>query len=364
MKVVVLHPPLYPIDHKFFNLLGKYVDLTVYNFGEYPRLHQGWKSVNFVNEKNSYKIKFFGKGAISLKTQLNPSMLWHLAKDKPDVVISVAFWIPSLYASLVKKILGFKFLIKTDAITATDKSISRSRYRIRKIICKNTDAFISASDLTSEYLKILCPKVPIELSLQTIDIEEWLNNIDTLPNKNILRKELNIPQDKTILLGVGGLTEKKNWMAVFRQMKHLDDCYFVLVGAGKEEKNYRDYIEEHNLDNVIKLISRKEGIELVKYFKMADIFIFPSLYDQFGYVVPEALASGLPVICTEKSGASSLIKDGLNGYIVDPHQDFYNEIKLVITNLKSFQENALLSIGKYSLSNKVEEYLNILGKMK
>jgi len=359
MKVVILHPPIYPVDHKFFNLLGKFVDLVVYNFGAYPKLHTTWKSSSFDSKENSYKMRFFGKGAIDLKTQSNPLLFAYLLKDRPDVVISVAFWIPSLYASLVKNILNFKFVIKTDAIDATDKNISNFRYKMRKLICKNTDTFISASDLTTEYLKNLCSKVRVDKSLQTIDIGEWKSSIEKLSDKASLREELEIHQDKTILLGVGGFTYKKNWIAVFKQMKFLQDCIFILIGHGEDKEKYEDYIAEHNLEN-IKILSRKDGLELVKYYKASDIFIFASLYDQFGYVVPEALASKLPVICSKSTGASSLITNGYNGFVVDPQQEFYKEINKIILNLKTFQNNAYNSIKDISLESKVKEYIKIL----
>ncbi|HFD11066.1 MAG TPA: hypothetical protein ENJ32_01145, partial [Crenotrichaceae bacterium] len=208
MKIVILHPPLYPVNFAFYNLLGEKVELIVYNYGEYPRLHQHWTIHDFQRKKRSYTIKVFGKGAINYKTQLNPMLFYHLLHDKPDIVISVAFWIPSLYASLMKSILGYKFIISTDAIIETEKNISKIRKLIRKLICKNTDSFIAASDLTSKYLYSLCPDISVNKSLQAIDLTSWRERIEQLPEKGILRTELDLPNDKVILLGVGVFTRK------------------------------------------------------------------------------------------------------------------------------------------------------------
>ena len=360
MKVVILHPPLYPVNHNFFNLLGKHTKLTVYNFGEHPRLHPSWNIHNLKKEAINYDIKIFGKGSINFKTQINPSWVKELIKDKPDFVISVAFWIPSLYASLLKRVFGYKFLISTDAIVETEKNISSTKKRIRQVICKNTDSFISASSLTSEYLSSLCPNVTIKESLQTIDLEEWNDGFRKLPVKDKLKEELNLVKGKTVLLGVGGVTETKNWLAIFKQIKSLENCMFVLIGSGELEESYDDYIKTNNLKDVVKIIPRRDGQELKKYFKASDIFLFPSLGDRFGYVVLEALASGLPVVCTKYAGASSLIEDGFNGYVVDPHNDFYKELKSIISNLEEFQKNSSLSINKFTLENKVVEFLTIL----
>ena len=190
MKIVVLHPPLYPVNHTFYNILGKYAKVIVYNFGEYPRLHQHWNIHKIKQKATNYKIKVFGKGAISFKTQVNPSFIKELISDKPDFVISVAFWFPSLYASLFKKVLRYKFLITTDAIIETEKNISYSKHKIRELICKNTDMFISASTLTTEYLSTLCSTVKIKDSLQTIYTIEWKKNFNQLSAKKYYEKNL------------------------------------------------------------------------------------------------------------------------------------------------------------------------------
>ena len=52
-------------------------------------------------------------------------------------------------------------------------------------------------------------------------------------------------------------------------------------------------------------------------YKDADVFVFPSLCDGFGLAALEAMASGLPVICSANSGVADLIQDGVNGFVVE-----------------------------------------------
>ncbi len=56
--------------------------------------------------------------------------------------------------------------------------------------------------------------------------------------------------------------------------------------------------------------------QLYEIYHQADIFIFPTLCDGFGMVVTEAFAQGLPVITTDRAGASDLIEHGKNGFII------------------------------------------------
>ncbi len=216
MKVVFLHPPLYPVNHEFFNILGKYVELTIYCFGEYPRLHKSWSIDKFENSENSYKLRKYGKGAISLKTQLNPLFIKDLIKDKPDFVISIAFWIPSFYSALLKNILKFKFLILTDAINETEKNISFGKSILRKILFKRTDLFLAATELTRKFLKQ--NNAESKLLFQSINIGNWIKQYDKLDDKENLKKELNLESLDKIILGVGAFTDKKNWEYVFNQL--------------------------------------------------------------------------------------------------------------------------------------------------
>jgi glycosyltransferase involved in cell wall biosynthesis len=56
--------------------------------------------------------------------------------------------------------------------------------------------------------------------------------------------------------------------------------------------------------------------DLLTVFELADVLVFPTLADGFGMVVTEAFSRGLPVITTDKAGASELVKHGWNGLIV------------------------------------------------
>ena len=56
--------------------------------------------------------------------------------------------------------------------------------------------------------------------------------------------------------------------------------------------------------------------EVMEWMQESDVLVLPSLSDAFGLVVTEALASGLPVIVTPNTGASEIIQDGREGYLV------------------------------------------------
>ena len=62
--------------------------------------------------------------------------------------------------------------------------------------------------------------------------------------------------------------------------------------------------------------------EVHKYYAASDIFVFPSIYEPFGNVHLEALASGLPVITTRLSGAAEIMQDGIHGFVITLPEDY------------------------------------------
>ena len=65
MKVIVVHPPMYPVNHEFYNLLAQKIELIVYQIGEHPVHHTTWTSSIIRKDKVNYRLKIFGKGSVS-----------------------------------------------------------------------------------------------------------------------------------------------------------------------------------------------------------------------------------------------------------------------------------------------------------
>ena len=81
---------------------------------------------------------------------------------------------------------------------------------------------------------------------------------------------------------------------------------------------YEQLCEEINLQNVLfKNFMDKQS--LLEYYKAADLFVLPTLYDTWGLVNLEAMSMGVPVISTTTCvSAITLIEDEKNGYVVPP----------------------------------------------
>lgn len=134
-----------------------------------------------------------------------------------------------------------------------------------------------------------------------------------------LRKHWGAGPEDLIVAYIGRLAPEKNLklvMQVFSAIagKHRD-ARLLFVGDGPSLTSLRRRHPEHIYAGM------RRGEDLAAHYASADLFLFPSLTETFGNVVPEALASGLGVIAFNCAAAADLIQSGENGITVAPGDD-------------------------------------------
>lgn len=72
-----------------------------------------------------------------------------------------------------------------------------------------------------------------------------------------------------------------------------------------------------------------EGADLANAYRQADLFLFPSVHDTLGQVVLEAMASGLPVVVTDRGGPQELIRSGHDGIVCPPDRLVHEASRLL-----------------------------------
>jgi UDP-glucose:(heptosyl)LPS alpha-1,3-glucosyltransferase len=93
----------------------------------------------------------------------------------------------------------------------------------------------------------------------------------------------------------------------------------IIVGGGKDAGVYDRLAKGLGVGDAITIHGAADRIE--KYYAAADIYLHPTFYDPMSLVVLEALASELPVITTRHNGASEIIHEGREGFIIEDPRD-------------------------------------------
>jgi glycosyltransferase involved in cell wall biosynthesis len=130
-----------------------------------------------------------------------------------------------------------------------------------------------------------------------------------------LRASWDVKPDELVVLLVGRLAKEKNVGLVvssYHAIKaRVPSAKLVLVGDGPLRKALEEACPDAHFAGV------RKGEDLAAHYASADLFLFPSLTETFGNVVPEALASGLAVLSYGCAAAQELIASGHNGVLVN-----------------------------------------------
>jgi glycosyltransferase involved in cell wall biosynthesis len=108
----------------------------------------------------------------------------------------------------------------------------------------------------------------------------------------------------------------------------------VIAGDGEERAVIERTIREYGVSDYVQLIGAKGYTELPVYYAHAGAFIHASTTEQWGLVINEAMASGLPVLVSNRCGcAADLVKEGENGWTFDPtNEEQIADLMLRISN--------------------------------
>ncbi len=133
------------------------------------------------------------------------------------------------------------------------------------------------------------------------------------------------------ILFVGRLSRVRRVELLLQAVKSLSIPYHVTIVGGEEktsslqESGYlfelKKLCADLGINDKVTFTGTKLPAELKPYYENADIFVYPSLYENFGQPLLEAAAEGLPIIATAVGLAREIIQDGETGFIVpaDPN---------------------------------------------
>ena len=159
-------------------------------------------------------------------------------------------------------------------------------------------------------------------------------NINDIIKKT--EQKLNIKENELVFLFVGQHIWQKNIKMIVEALKLVDDrnipfrMFFVGDGYAKEE--LKEYVNELGLDDKITLLGKILDRDYLRsLFARADLFLFPSVYDNAPIVIREAAAVATPSVVIANSNAAEGIEDNVNGFLSENTAQSYANRILEVT---------------------------------
>ncbi len=163
---------------------------------------------------------------------------------------------------------------------------------------------------------------------------------DLKQHRGAVRSRHGIPDAATLLLFVGSGFERKGMAVLLEAVAKLpSDVFLLVVGRDRHIGRFHTRSEKLGLAQRAIFVGAKEDVK--PYYGAADALVLPTLYDPFPNVALEAMACGLPVITSLKSGAAELIENGRNGYVCDAL-----DVPALVTHLRAITPAGAKILGE------------------
>ena len=164
--------------------------------------------------------------------------------------------------------------------------------------CDTADVIIAISEATKIDIEkyYFIPENKIKVIYQSCDdLYYQVPSIEDI--QNVITKH-QLPEK--FLLYVGTIEERKNLLTLIKSLKQVKDIPLVVVG---KKKNYfkivMEYIHKNNMENSVLFLEDVSNTDLHILYRLATVFIYPSLFEGFGIPIIEALTSKTPVITSQ-----------------------------------------------------------------
>ena len=125
------------------------------------------------------------------------------------------------------------------------------------------------------------------------------------------------------ILAVGSFTKESGFDSLLKTWARLAPAHqtwhLTLVGDGTQKAAFSRFITKNHLEASTEIVSAKNNV--YNFMRNADIFAYPALNPELSDILLDAMASKLPCVACESEAATSLIKNGVNGVVVNASSD-------------------------------------------
>ena len=227
-------------------------------------------------------------------------------------------------------------------ISSINKYSFLKKLLIKRVFKKSNQIFC-----TSKYLKTQAMKFTTKHIIQIpfgVDTEQFF------PKKNYNKKEIIIGSTKNF--------EKKYGLKyLIKAFSKLSENYsnikLFLIGKGSEKEYYNQLIKKYNIVKKTNIINHVAHDKLPSLLKDIDIFVMPSIFEEFGVAALEASSMGIPVIASDCGGIKEVVINNKSGFLVSPE-----DVNPIIKSLSKLIDSQQLreEMGQYGREFVLKNY--------
>lgn len=274
-----------------------------------------WGSLHVTVQRNISFSRTFGS-AMSYRERSLVHIPWNtipqLVAYNPDVVISAEFGMRTLQAAVYCFLFRKPLMVWATLSEMTERNRGRLRHGLRHILLRFVDHVLVNGSSGERYIRRFgFPKERIHVVPQASDNEAFEGPITR--NRS----------DMTRLLYTGQLIERKGLRhmheALVRWCRAHPERFirWTIVGSGPLRETVESWRGPLNYE--LEVLGPLPFASVAEQYHAADFYVFPTLADEWGLVVNEAMAAGLPVLGSVYSQAVlDIVVDGLNGWTFRP----------------------------------------------
>jgi glycosyltransferase involved in cell wall biosynthesis len=357
-KLALLTNMVAPYRLPLFSVLAGHFDLLVLHGGKEAN-RESWNGLEEISSNARvvrafgwqirYARKVDGKVFDDKFIHITPGFLWHLLRFRPDAIISSEMGFRSLVALAYGTVFRKPVWIWWEGTLHSERNIDRARKVLRKMFSVWADHWVTCGQTSTEYLLSLGVKRDgILQSQNSVDEERFKANVE--PAWAI--------QPRPVVLHVGQFIERKGVGLLVEAAAKLrqDGCEFSLlfVGGGRDKQALERRAQALGLKNVHFQPEQPPG-KMPAVYRSADLVVFPTLEDVWGFVANEAILSGIPVLCSIYAGCAPELFTPENIFCPEDLNEFSQKLGAAISGRLSRTDPGRLKSTKQLGGEMVQE---------
>lgn len=245
-------------------------------------------------------------------------------REQPDVLISDGFFQWTYAALYIRATRRIPHVMCYEKTCHTERNAQWYRTAYRRFAMHWIDAMCCNGTLCGQYTESLgFPSDRTTFGHMVADVEGIRRNADAVTAEQIHGLRSRFRLNGFVFLYVGRLIRLKGLQELLAAWSRFtgavgsDKVTLLIVGDGPQRGELKQVCEREGLDNV-RFAGAVDYDDLAIYYRAADVFTIPTLEDNWSLVVSEAMACGLPIMCSVYNGCWPELVSQDNGWTFDP----------------------------------------------